>query len=105
MFERPVYIQQVCLVNFSGQLELRFYLKCSELYDLFDKSYQTEFIYNDLEGVWEPLIWLKACSHEPGAVKYLGLIIALAQALPSVYMIICCSGAILPKASSSSSDH
>ena len=33
---------------------------------------------------------LTACSHEPGTVDYLRVMIALGQALPRVHMIVCC---------------
>ena len=33
---------------------------------------------------------LTACSHEPGTVDYLGVMIAMRQALPRVHMIVCC---------------
>ena len=38
------------------------------------------------------LLYLRACSHEPGTVNYLGVMIAPGQALPRVHMMICCPG-------------
>ena len=35
---------------------------------------------------------LRACSDEPGTVKYPGVMIAPGQALPRVHMMICCPG-------------
>ena len=35
----------------------------------------------------------RACSHEPGTVNYLGVMIAPGQELPRVHMMICCPGA------------
>ena len=40
---------------------------------------------------------LRACSHEPGTVNYLGATIAPGQALPRVHMMICCPGPTLPR--------
>ena len=40
---------------------------------------------------------LRACSHEPGTVNYPGVMIAPGQALPRVYMMICCPAAMLPR--------
>ena len=41
---------------------------------------------------------LRACSHEPGTVNYPGVMTASGQALPRVHMMICCPGAMLPRA-------
>ena len=43
-------------------------------------------------------VWLglRACSHEPGAVNYPGIMIAPGKVLPRVHMITCCPGAMLP---------
>ena len=38
-----------------------------------------------------------ACSHEPGTVSYLEVMIARGQALPRVHMMVCCPGATLPR--------
>ena len=50
------------------------------------EEYRREFIHR-----------LRACSHEPGAVNYPGVMIAPGQALPRVHMMICCPGATLPR--------
>ena len=69
----PIDIPKLKLLRHQGCLKARLDLECSSL---------------------------RACSHEPGTVNYLGVMIAPGQALPRVHMMTCCLGA-----SSSSSDH
>ena len=39
------------------------------------------------------MYFLRACSHEPGTVKYPWVMIAPGQAIPRDHMMICCPGA------------
>ena len=61
-------------------------------------DFKKQFCTETKESLSVPLNYtVRACSHEPGAVNYPGVMIAPGQALPRVHMMICCPGATLPR--------